>query len=956
MASFGSFEAEREVYSDPSYTVYFARKAGDPVGEYAVKVFRFPATDLEAEMTGRTSSREDLERGRLDSISLQERAAADSALIAAVLERGRDARGVWYATQFYPRSVNKMMSGKVALPRASLEHVVRSIAQGALDFKRVCGRSHGDLRPTNIQVSKTEKLTEAQVALCDPLPRGQGSPAEHEKNDLHSIGVILLQLVRQRPISPEDLAVMVPIAPSEEWVRIFGSDASDWLALCNRLLDPHLSTEHFTLEHLVQRLDELKPKRRGPPKFTLAGAALALVAILLGLWWLRPTGGTVEITSDPPGATILVDGSRQYGPVPIRLKLSRGQHALEARLAQPGLPPQLTNCLVQSGKSLPLRFQFPYGSVAIKSDPPGATILKDGTVIGKTSTDERPFIIPVVQLGPVQYELQLAQREPSTVTGTVTLLQQLELSATLRPSGLAATPGPKPGGAPPSLGPSASTGVLELTTKPVAATIFESGEKELGRAAPDKALTVTLAPGSYLLVAKAAGLDDVPATLQVLAGATNGYTFSFDCGMVDWTSQPTGATVWLGQESRTTPATFVQKPGLIARYVLTAPGFQSVTNSVMVAGGQRLPMSVTLAPQPVSVELDSDPEGATFYTEKGSRLLPSQNNRLVYAVPWGPLNLVASYPMLGSITNHLELKPGQAAARIPFTFDYGTLVLTNLPADMALYEGGTKIGSVSDKMIHQKRGPHLYTLRGPANSEDQQTNIHSGLNYLFFAKAEKSWKNGLGMRFAWIPDLPGGGAWPGQTGPGGWVGLTEVTQGEYKSMDGSNPSVFREGGDTYPVENLTREQAENFCRWLSGADTAPHFGWRYALPSDAQFAAFAGDADRVPRVTNEGRPTSDLDELFPGQRLARIPTAASPNSSRTHPEPVASTRQANQFGLYDVVGNVSEWLAGPQARDNFYAGGSYLNFSPRTVGTRAREKALPKGPNIGFRLVLLPAQ
>jgi len=51
MAFFGSFETGREIYSDPIYTVYGARKSGDATSEYAVKVFSIHQVSLEAEST-----------------------------------------------------------------------------------------------------------------------------------------------------------------------------------------------------------------------------------------------------------------------------------------------------------------------------------------------------------------------------------------------------------------------------------------------------------------------------------------------------------------------------------------------------------------------------------------------------------------------------------------------------------------------------------------------------------------------------------------------------------------------------------------------------------------------------------------------------------------------------------------------------------------------------------------
>src|SRR6185369_11780168 len=137
--------------------------------------------------------------------------------------------------------------------------------------------------------------------------------------------------------------------------------------------------------------------------------------------------------------------------------------------------------------------------------------------------------------------------------------------------------------------------------------------------------------------------------------------------------------------------------------------------------------------------------------------------------------------------------------------------------------------------------------------------------------AQKSWKNAFGMRFAWVPNLPGGGGWLGQTEPGGWVGVSEVTQAQYKRMDGSDPSAYRAGEDSCPVENVTWDQAMGYCKWLSANDTAEHSGWRYTLPTEEQFTFFAADADLLPKVSSEPRVTVQDTRFNPQQLGAKIP-------------------------------------------------------------------------------------
>jgi formylglycine-generating enzyme required for sulfatase activity len=232
-----------------------------------------------------------------------------------------------------------------------------------------------------------------------------------------------------------------------------------------------------------------------------------------------------------------------------------------------------------------------------------------------------------------------------------------------------------------------------------------------------------------------------------------------------------------------------------------------------------------------------------------------------------------------------------------------------------LYDGGDKIDTIS-------------------------TNITKALNFLRSAIDPNYWQNSKKIGFLWVPGLPGGGLWTGagsipRSAPGGLVSQYEITQGQYKLMSGNNPSTFTSGGDKYPVENVTWDEAVAFCKWLNQNDTAKPQGWDYTLPSDQQYVFFAADADSLPRVSSEG-----LDRA----------------NRPTHPAEVGSTHKPNRFRLHDVVGNVAEWVLDhdPAKKDRFYRGGSYLNFTARTVASSAREGNREKDSNIGFRIILIP--
>ena len=687
MALFGSFETEREVYSDPIYTVFSAKKSGDATSDYAVKVFSIQRVEFDPETsTDLAPLLLDIESARMQCIDVQARGAAASKFIAPVLEKGQDERGVWYATRFFPRSVNKIIIGKVALSRDALHHLLGSIAEGALDFKRACGRSHGDIRPSNIQISKSEKLSEAEVVLCDPMPGGEEESVNFEINDLRSIGRIFLQLVQQRAITNDDDYLILPILSSAQWTGLFGKDSETWLSLCNRLLNPNLSLEEMTLERLVAELQQLQPKKTISPRLVAAaGVGLACLLIIV-LVALRPRARLLEVSSDPPGASIIVNKQGQPQVTPFKLRLKKGGYTIEAQHAALHLQSLSTNVVVQSGGATKLHFQFAYGSVAIKSEPPGATIRAQGAPIGKTLSDSLGYLIPIVPAGTeVSYDLILDDHATKTVRGVVTNGQRLVLTETLPLS--------------------KDVGTIDLDSTPRGAKVFFK-DKLLVSATPDR---TQLEQGTYALRAVYKDWPEKQLSVDVKTGTTVPANFYFENGLVSLDSDPPGATVWMGTNNLGLTPMSLRRPVGESSFRFELTGFEPTNVSIKVADKARPGVRPVLVSDNGLFELTSDPAGAVIL-EKGVEVgRTSIGQPLKLSRVPGNYSFTARIEGLGEVAAALTVAK-RDVKKYTFVFDYGSTSIASDPSAAAISSDGKALGFTPATFIQKPGVKSTYVI------------------------------------------------------------------------------------------------------------------------------------------------------------------------------------------------------------------------------------------------------
>ncbi|MFC1856510.1 formylglycine-generating enzyme family protein [Thermodesulfobacteriota bacterium] len=193
---------------------------------------------------------------------------------------------------------------------------------------------------------------------------------------------------------------------------------------------------------------------------------------------------------------------------------------------------------------------------------------------------------------------------------------------------------------------------------------------------------------------------------------------------------------------------------------------------------------------------------------------------------------------------------------------------------------------------------------------------------------------------------------------GFYLGMTEVTQEQWRKVMGNNPSSFTDCGENCPVDSVSWYDVQKFIQKLNDSER----GTRYRLPSEAEweYACRSGTVTHF----NTGNCLSTSQANFDG----RMPLPDCPGGRyRESPVPVAMF-PANGWRLFDMHGNVWEWCqdwygkkptgdvvdpVGPLSGKYKVIRGGAWHFMDHDCRSANRDRSHPdRGLNtIGFRLV-----
>ena len=182
------------------------------------------------------------------------------------------------------------------------------------------------------------------------------------------------------------------------------------------------------------------------------------------------------------------------------------------------------------------------------------------------------------------------------------------------------------------------------------------------------------------------------------------------------------------------------------------------------------------------------------------------------------------------------------------------------------------------------------------------------------------------------------------------MGKYEVTQAQWQSLMGNNPSYFKECGGDCPVDQVSWQDAQEFLDKLNDLND----GFHYRLPTEAEW-------EYACRAGTIGDYAGNLKEM----------AWYSENSgNRTH---AVGQKQPNAWGLADMHGNVwewcedwyhetyydaptdgSAWLSGGEQKYRVLRGGAW-SYNASILRSAIRYYFTPdaRDPLIGFRLVAI---
>ena len=654
---------------------------------------------------------------------------------------------------------------------------------------------------------------------------------------------------------------------------------------------------------------------RGPSRMTIAlSAAGGLLAVVA---FFAFTAKSVALDFEPEPASVSLPSTLFKVKIGDRFLLRPGSHRVVAEA--PGYYPLDTKIDVGplADQVIALTLTKLPGLVTVTTEPEiNAQVLVDGVSIGKT-----PLVDAEITPGMHQLELS-AERYLAAA-------RELEVAGANERQALAVTLTP-------------DWAIVSLNTAPSGATVLVDGAE-----AGVTPAAVEIMSGEHDIEVRLAGYNAWTSKVLVEADKPQqlpDVALTQADGRVEVASNPSEATVSVDGEFRgRTPLAIRLSPGRTHRVAFSKPGYESATRELSVAADSGRKLQIDLTPQYGEIEVTSTPPAEVFVDgeRRGSTpvtlALTSISHAIEvrqagYAVERSDLTPRPGFPQKLAVTlTKLDESSGGG---------FATVLRTSMRQELRLVPAGQFVMGSSRRDQYRRSNEPLRTTR---------------LTHAFY------------------------------------LGAREITNAEFREFKADHDSGSFEGnslnGDEQPVVNVGWEDVAQYLNWLSLKDgLQPVYeksasGWApvrplrngYRLPTDAEWewaARFAGQTEGLfyPWGT-DGRPPDRSGNYADVNAANILPTVLNTyDDGFIVSAPVASF-DANAFGIFDLGGNVAEWvqdfytldllessqiLDDPLGPDNgrlhVVRGASWRSAIPQDLRLSARGSGFEGREDVGFRI------
>ncbi len=423
---------------------------------------------------------------------------------------------------------------------------------------------------------------------------------------------------------------------------------------------------------------------------------------------------------------------------------------------------------------------------------------------------------------------------------------------------------------------------VTFATQPAGATIFVDGV-----AAGQTPATVPVMAGAHDIEVRHPGRKTWRRPLVTVAGAAQAFTdIALDevDGVLSVTTRPGDAAVSVdGRYRGRTPVEVELAPGAAYNVLVTKPGFAPVSRTVRIDGRTGASLQLDLEARTGVVTVSSIPPQAELFVDGR----PAGRTGQSLTLPARPHSIEIRHPGYAPFTAQVTPKPG-----LPETLDVRLLT-----PDEAVLAAKPQVVTTAQGASLRLLGGGRFDMGSPRREQGRRPN-----------------ESRYGVRL---------------TRPF-YLATHEVTNAQFRAFKPKHTSGAEKYGplgyDAHPAVMLSWEEATGYCNWLSAKDglpfayvvtdgaivlaSPPNNGYR--LPTEAEWVwAARYDGAGTPRryPWGDDMPPTGKAGNFADLSARSILTNVLSNYNDDYPvtAPVGSFA-ANPAGLFDLGGNVAEWV------------------------------------------------